>query len=383
LFYKGNISRNPKAIGQPGRPSSKYRTTCKSKSSNAEIGTTFAKRYYLLAVLGAGGMSVVYRAKDLKKGLRLGQDLVAVKTLNHKWAKDGLTVKRFAREAQTLSMLNHPGIIQIYEFGETSKGQPFFVMDYLDGITLAQYLNKVGSVSVKRVWTIFSQVFDAVEHAHKYGLIHRDLKPSNIMLLIRSNRIERVKVVDFGIAKLQQEVQKLTRLGEVWGSPIYMSPEQCMGGELDHRSDIYSLAITLYECLSGDLPFLGETYFETMSLQINAKVKPLREARPDLNFCEELDFVLGKALQKDPKHRYQSIAQFRDALQNALFNTSYSARILRTFEVPEHEVDAKQSYQSVGVTWLKAIKSNWLKIVILTSVAVFFLLLWWSLLYGQ
>jgi hypothetical protein len=120
-----------------------------------------------------------------------------------------------------------------------------------------------------------------------------------------------------------------------------------------------------------------------MSLQINAKVKPLREARPDLNFCEELDFVLGKALQKDPKHRYQSIAQFRDALQNALFNTSYSARILRTFEVPEHEVDAKQSYQSVGVTWLKAIKSNWLKIVILTSVAVFFLLLWWSLLYGQ
>ena len=283
------------------------------KAREPLVGSIIARRYFLLSIRGKGGMSVVYKSKDLNK-----HRIIAIKTLRYQWADDGLTVKRFQREAQALSLLRHPAIVGIHDYGETANGQPFFVMDYLTGTSLGDLLKVNGYLHVKRVRSIFRQVFDAVQHAHTAGLVHRDLKPGNIMLAYSDKQGDIVKIVDFGIAKLQQEAQKLTRLGEVWGSPVYMSPEQCQGAPLDNRSDIYSLGVCVFESLSGQLPFFGKNYFETMTMQINEPPPPIRSVRPDLLFNEELEAVLLKALQKDPDQRFQSASEFKLRLEEAI-----------------------------------------------------------------
>jgi serine/threonine protein kinase len=253
--------------------------------------------------------------------------------LRYQWADDGLTVRRFQREAHTLSLLRHPAIVNIYDFGETVTGQPYFVMDYLTGMSLAELLHKQSYLPVKRVRQIFRQVFDAVHHAHATGLVHRDLKPGNIMLVGRDEQGDIVKIVDFGIAKLQQEAQKLTRLGEVWGSPVYMSPEQCQGANLDKRSDIYSLGICVFEALTGQVPFYGKNYFETMSMQINQPPARVRELRPDLLFNEELEEVLLKALNKEPEKRFQTVKAFKEELEAAVDKLLPSSRNKEVLEV--------------------------------------------------
>jgi len=298
------------------------------KVKEPQIGSLIGKRYYLLSILGKGGMSVVFKARDKTK-----RRILAVKTLRYQWADDGLTVRRFQREAQTLSLLRHPAIVNIHDFGETPTGQPFFVMDYLTGMSLADLLAKQSYLPVKRVRSIFRQVFDAVHHAHNTGLVHRDLKPGNIMLVGRDEQGDIVKIVDFGIAKLQQEAQKLTRLGEVWGSPVYMSPEQCQGANLDKRSDIYSLGICVFEALTGQLPFYGKNYFETMSMQISQQPPALREVRSDLLFNQELEDVLLKALNKDPDKRFQTVREFKEQLENAVDKLLPSAKNKEALEV--------------------------------------------------
>jgi serine/threonine protein kinase len=290
-----------------------FRIRGADKVKEPAIGTLLADRYYLLSILGKGGMSIVFKAKD-----KLKRRILAVKTLRYQWADDGLTVKRFQREAQTLSLLRHPSIVSVHAFGETVSGQPYFVMDYLTGRSLGALLKQQGQLPIERVWGIFRRVFDAVQHAHNSGLVHRDLKPNNIMLTGQDKRGDVVKIVDFGIAKLQQEAQKLTRLGEVWGSPVYMSPEQCMGTNLDKRSDIYSLGICLFESLTGELPLLGKNYRETMMMQINQPPPRLQKVRPDLVFNEELEAVLIKALDKNPDQRFQTVKEFKSEMEAAL-----------------------------------------------------------------
>ena len=317
-------------VGGARAPVSAYDCRLKGqlKAKEPLVGTLVAKRYFLLSILGKGGMSVVYKAKD-----RLKRRTLAVKTLRYQWADDGLTVKRFQREAQALSLLRHPAIVGIYDYGETRNGQPFFVMDHLTGSSLAEVLKAQTFLPVKRVRQIFRQVFDAVHHAHNAGLVHRDLKPGNIMLVESDSQGDVVKIVDFGIAKLQQEAQKLTRLGEVWGSPVYMSPEQCQGSTLDKRSDVYSLGVCLFEALSGQLPFFGKNYFETMTMQINEPPPSIRQVRPDLLFNEELDLVLSKALAKDPDQRFQSVKDFKVQMEEAIEKLLPSSKNKRTLEV--------------------------------------------------
>jgi serine/threonine protein kinase len=305
-----------------------FRIRGADKVKEPQIGSLIARRYYLLSILGKGGMSVVFKARDRAK-----RRILAVKTLRYQWADDGLTVRRFQREAQTLSLLRHPAIVNIHDFGETPTGQPFFVMDYLTGMSLADLLAKQSYLPVKRVRSIFRQVFDAVHHAHNTGLVHRDLKPGNIMLVGRDEQGDIIKIVDFGIAKLQQEAQKLTRLGEVWGSPVYMSPEQCQGASLDKRSDIYSLGICVFESLTGQLPFYGKNYFETMSMQISQPPPALREVRADLLFNQELEDVLLKALNKDPEKRFQTIREFKDRLEAAVDKLLPSSKNKTALEV--------------------------------------------------
>jgi len=303
----------------------RYRMQKNKNFQDSLVGTTVKDRYYVLSALGTGGMSVVYLAKSMRRKPKL----LALKTLRTQGLNDEVVVKRFQREAELLSGLNHPRIVQVHDYGYTKRGQPYFVMDYLTGENLGQVINREGPLSPSRVRNIFMQVCGAVDHAHRCGVVHRDLKPGNIMLLDLDGETDFVKVVDFGIARFQTEAHRLTRLGEVWGSPVYMSPEQCMGKPLDVRSDVYSVGIAMYESLTGDVPFLGKNYVDTMGQQINDPPKAFKEMAPNLTIPENLEQVVVKSLAKDPLERYQSMGELREAINDAFARMPASLRSSR------------------------------------------------------
>jgi serine/threonine-protein kinase len=315
LSHKRARALEPALVHLPGTDRlPRYRVKVPPDAKDLLVGTTLAGKFYVLSVLGFGGMSVVYKAKLLGKARAR---IVAVKTLRMQGLSDELLVKRFQREAELLSHLNHPRIVQVHDYGYTKRGQPYFVMDYLVGQNLSTVIQTEGCVAVRRAWNIFNQVCGAVDHAHRCGVVHRDLKPGNIMLMSLAGEKDFVKVVDFGIARFEEEAQRLTRMGEVWGSPVYMSPEQCMGKQLDARSDIYSMGIVMYEALTGAVPFLGKRYVDTMSKQITEPPPPFKEAAPHLEIPSELEAVVMKALIKEPEHRYQTMSALREDLENA------------------------------------------------------------------
>jgi eukaryotic-like serine/threonine-protein kinase len=209
-------------------------------------------------------------------------------------------------------------------------------MDLLEGRSLADVIKSDGQVPVERALRIFSQACDALNHAHKQGVIHRDLKPTNIVLCTFDEQADFVKIVDFGVAKLlnaSEEGQRLTQAGEVCGSPVYMSPEQCMGQDLDRRSDVYSMGVVVYETLTGKLPILGKTMVDTMSRHISEPPVRFNEARPDLYIPERLEAVVFKALSKDRNDRHQSMDHLRADLETAIPRPGRS-EVLRS---PQHE----------------------------------------------
>lgn len=292
----------------------RYRVRIPKDKLDLLVGATLENRYYVLSVLGKGGMSLVYKAKDLKTS-----EIVAVKTLRTQALADEMIVKRFQREAEVLNRLNHPRIVQIFSYGTSKRGHPYFVMDYLIGTSLGEVLRTGGAMELERFQNIFVQVSAAIGHAHKHGAIHRDVKPGNIMLVTKGGATDYVKIVDFGIAKLAEEAQKLTRVGEVWGSPIYMSPEQCMGSTtIDARTDIYSLGIVMYEALTGEVPFLGRSYVDTMARQISEPPAPFSEIAPQLAIPASLEAIVFKAIQKSPDDRYQTMGDMKHDLERAL-----------------------------------------------------------------
>jgi serine/threonine-protein kinase len=274
--------------------------------------------YQIREIIGTGGMGVVYMAYH-----ELMDKHVAIKMLRAALVTDTMSVKRFTREAQAASKLNHPHIISMYDHGFTNTGQPFMVMDYLRGHALSQVIKENGQVGVDRAINILVQSCEALDHAHKNGVIHRDLKPANIMLITAEDQADFVKVVDFGVAKVMQpgvsqEAQSLTQAGEVCGSPVYMSPEQCLGKELDNRSDIYSMGVLIYETLTGKLPFLGKNMVETMQMHVQETPKRFTEVRPDLFIPERVEAVVLKALGKDPELRPQTMGELANDLRMAI-----------------------------------------------------------------
>jgi len=277
------------------------------------IGTKLADRYLIMSVIGHGGMGVVYKARH-----ELMDRIVAIKMLQSQLISDSMSVKRFQQEARAASKLKHPNVITLYDFGVSPTGQPYLVMDYLEGVSLADVIKKEGQVGVDRSVKIFAQACSALDHAHKQGVIHRDLKPGNIMLVEDDQDKDCVKVVDFGVAKLlwggEEENQRLTQTGEVCGSPVYMSPEQCQGQKLDQRSDIYSMGVVMYEALTGRLPLLGKTMVDTMSKHISEMPQSFGVVRPDLYIPERLEAVVFKALAKDPAARLHSMEEFEQEL---------------------------------------------------------------------
>ena len=286
------------------------------------IGTKLAGgRYEILDALGEGGMSVVYKAKQ-----ELVDRIVAIKTLKMTLLADPMILKRFEREVKTLSRLNHPNIVTVFDC-IVENGQPYFVMDFLQGCSLQDLIHEEKRLSPGRCKNIFGQVCNAVEHAHRNGIVHRDLKPANIMLMDISGQ-EFVKVVDFGLAKIGEEAQRLTQSGEIWGSPLYMSPEQCSGHSMDARSDIYSLGSVLYEALTGRVPFAGTSFLDTIQKVVSLAPPTFATSAPDLKCAPEIEEIVMRCLEKSPDKRYQTMAELKDAIDRvfpvddeALFRT--------------------------------------------------------------
>jgi serine/threonine protein kinase len=228
---------------------------------------------------------------------------------------DNSSIERFKQEGQAAGALNHPNIITIHDFGLTPEGQAFLIMECFEGPTLADVLDKVVRIPEERGLRIMKQICDGLEHAHKKGVVHRDLKPSNLCLVIGEDGKEIVKIVDFGIAKLLpqegQQRQQLTQTGQIFGSPLFMSPEQCQGKALDGRSDLYSLGCLMYESFTGVPPFMGPTAFDTMTMHINEQAKTLKKTAPDVTISPELETPIMRLLEKNPDKRYQTAAEVK------------------------------------------------------------------------
>ncbi|MBS1956360.1 MAG: serine/threonine protein kinase [Cyanobacteria bacterium SZAS-4] len=290
------------------------------------IGTTLADKYKIESEIGRGGMSVVYKGRH-----ELMDRMVAIKMLQAQLVNDQTSIKRFKQEAKAASCLTHTNVITVYDCDVSPGGQPYLVMDYLVGESLADIIKRENHVEEMRALNIFIQACDALEHAHLKGVLHRDLKSSNIMLVDFEGKTDVVKVVDFGIAKLMpnsgKQSQNLTQTGEIFGSPIYMSPEQCLGSHLDARSDIYSMGAMLYESLMGMPPLMGDTIIDTMQMHVSTMPASFADMRHDLNIHPQFEAVVFKALEKKPEDRYGSMEQFRDAL----------AHVARTIEMDKFE----------------------------------------------
>ncbi len=294
-------------------------------SANAEhhfsSGDIIGSTYQLIDLIGQGGMGVVYRVQHLFLEKQFALKLLAPSQINN------LSWRRFEIEGRSLAKLNHANIVSIYNMG-VDKGCPYFVMDWLEGISLAERIDESGPLTAREGLQIFLQVSSALSCAHKNGIIHRDIKPANIMLT-RDSQGTQVKLVDFGIARLKSQnanvMQGLTKSGEVFGSPLYMSPEQSRGEEIDERSDLYSAGCSLFETLTGKPPFRGASAMATLMMHLEAEPPSLSSQSSTNSFAPSLDVLLARCLSKDAKKRYQSADQLTVDLQRILDNKPIGA----------------------------------------------------------
>ncbi|MCA9582785.1 MAG: serine/threonine protein kinase, partial [Myxococcales bacterium] len=277
-----------------------------------KVGLVLQERYRIIRKLGEGGMGSVYEARHELIGKK-----VAVKTLNPAFAKDPGLVERFRREARAATAAGNAHIIDVTDLGTLPDGSPFLVMEYLEGTEFGDLLAREGALPVGRAVHILSQVCDALGAAHGKGIVHRDLKPENIYLIHLQGDPDFVKVLDFGISKMQEAkegVKSLTQTGTALGTPHYMSPEQAQGlATTDHRADIYALGVILYYALSGTVPFDADSY-AALVLKIFQEVpKPLVELRSDIP--PELDALVQRCLAKKPEDRFASVQELERALR--------------------------------------------------------------------
>lgn len=293
-------------------------STEKSSVPEASAGGEFAKiasgvdlgdRYEIVDYLGEGGTGQVYKVFDKELELTL-----AVKVLKKEVSENPETQKRFFQEANLAMTLTHENIISMYGPGEAPDGSPFIVMDYLEGQTLDEIFSDTKTLSEERFYTIFEQVLEGLSHAHSKGLVHRDLKPENILVTQSDTGYDVVKIIDFGIVKLKETslrtTHNITQTGEVFGTPFYMSPEQCLGLEVDERSDIYSIGCMMYEALTGNPPFEGENSVQIISKHLGHPTFPLDTDNQQLN--DLVEDCLEKDSLHRPKNAISLLAKLRD-----------------------------------------------------------------------
>ena len=266
-----------------------------------KIGQIIKERYEIVEILGEGGMAFVYKARDKQ----LQRD-VAIKTLKPNYVNQEKFVDRFRREAQTAANLNHPNIVQIFDWG--IEDEPYFVMEYIEGNTLTSIISGNRTVGLNDILYIGSQVANGLKEAHKRGLVHRDIKPGNIMITPDG----KVKVTDFGIVSLQNEESDITKTGAVLGTASYISPEQAQGKPVSFESDLYSLGTVLYELIAGKPPFTGDSPIATATKHLTDKPEKLSNYRKDIP--KALENAILKLLEKRPSDRFKSAEDLRALL---------------------------------------------------------------------
>jgi eukaryotic-like serine/threonine-protein kinase len=272
-------------------------------------GHLLGNRYRLGDRIGRGGMSVVYRGRDE----RLGRD-VAIKQLRTELAGDPAFQARFRREALTAAPLNHPAIVAVYDTGETATQTgpvPYIVMEYVDGDTLRELLNRDGPPPPRRAMQIVADICAALDFSHRRGIVHRDVRPATVMV----TRAGAVKVMDFGVTRAGSDGQAPVTAAAI-DAARYVSPEQARGEAMDARSDVYATGCVLYELLTGSPPFTGDSPVAIANQHVREAPRPPSESRPGL--APELDVIVLTALTKNPLNRYQAAAQLRSALVRAL-----------------------------------------------------------------
>lgn len=359
-----------------------------SAIKDPNLGTVVDSRYQLLENVGSGGSSTVYRARDNKSNR-----ILALKLLHSHFVTDELIVDRFKREAETSNLLRHPNVVEVESWAISASGQVYMTEEFVEGISLQDAIAESGWLSVELTLGIAAQVASGLVAAHEMGVVHCDLKPGNIMLTRSPEGMLLIKVLDFGIAKIMPQtgdtVLRLTQSGNLQGSLLYMSPEQCLDEDLDGRSDVYSLACVIYEALTGKSPLCARTAFETMNRHLTAMPAPLATVRADLRWPDRLEATLSRAYAKKPKDRYQSMAEFQTALKKVIdlpieieWPERWTARSERTeaalkvAEPVEHRVviDPSQSIE-VLLKYLSGIPERIQSGVVLLMIAFFFVLL--------
>ena len=302
------------------------------------IATGHSGNYKILELIGKGGTSEVYKATiestksaDPLHPIQRSNQTVACKVLFDQLLDNQQHYKRFHQEATMAKRLCHPNIVNVLDAGELGE-RPFLILDYLEGTPLSDACKKTTCLSIERALPIFLQIADAFGYAHTSGIVHRDLKPSNIMLIKNKTTDDFVKVVDFGIAKIISETTvgstKLTKTGEVFGTPIYMSPEQCKGESIDARSDIYSFGILMYEVLTGHPPFEGSDYWSLLYKHTNELPKSIKDIDPDVRLCQKLESIIFKCLEKLPSARYQKMDEVKYDLAIAIASGTTGSKLM-------------------------------------------------------
>jgi serine/threonine protein kinase len=330
-------------------------------------GDVLAGQFRVRHKIGEGGMGAMYLAEQSEL-----DRLVAIKVVNSAMASvHPQLLERFKREARALAQLQHPNVVQLYTIGQTECGLPFLAMEYVAGNTLAEELRR-GPMRLERAVDIARQVASALTEVHARGVVHRDLKPDNIMLTRSSHGAERVKVVDFGIAKMLDRAENLTVAGGFFGTPQYVAPEQARSQPVDARTDIYSLGLVFYELLTGRSPFDATAPFDLLAQQISVKPSPPSQRCGGLP--PSVDAIVLRCLEKQPEHRYQNASELERDLERALepasndsrmhFKVDASARVMQsrppaTPRPLEREIPAEDDWRDASPAMAGAALPRW------------------------
>lgn len=292
--------------------------------------------YRLIDKIGEGASAVVYRAEHVQLGVHYAVKILHPAILSRKGMKE-----RFLREARAAGQLRHENVVFIADFAVDSKLGPYMVMEYLEGETLQAILEREGALPLERIHNITRQAIQAIGVAHEAGIIHRDLKPENIFLLGSPESIEGVTVLDFGIAQIRHETKRITDNGITMGTPQYFSPEQAVGDELDGRSDIYSLAVILFEAVTGGDMYEANSPYQHAMRHVYTPTPTPSEKRTDIHYPEKLEALLADALEKKPEERIPTMAEFKRRLLDVLSGFGVS-------RVDEDDTVKKKRKQEVG-----------------------------------
>jgi serine/threonine-protein kinase len=316
------------------------------------IGAVLHETYRITRLIGEGGMGSVYEAVHV----RLAKKRFAVKMLRRDATADPAAYARFRREAEVMTEIGHPHIVQVLDFNVTEDGKPYIVMELLEGEDLANRIQRLGRLEPQEVALVVDQVASALQTAHDHDVVHRDIKPANIYLLKLQGGALHAKVLDFGLSKIRHTKSIVTQSQSVFGTPYYMSPEQAIGtvDEIDHRTDVFALGCIAYQALTGELPFDAPTIPGTLYKVCHIEPSPIRMIMPEIPAGVEQ--VLGRAMAKDKSARYERVDCFAQDLHEALVGAC-SGGIDDTEETVSPE-DEDQPTQPVGMVLGRSLLSS-------------------------